>query len=90
MEDLTIELCNNNIYTCLTNMQEMQNKIDFLQKEGINYDKHWFLTLTFKDLGKKARDFLAEIKLQHSKWVENPSAFNTSTFISNMINLCTN
>ena len=35
MEDLTIELCEKNFHTYLTKMQEMQNEIDSLQKDGI-------------------------------------------------------
>ena len=66
MEDLTINLCENDIRTYLTKMQEIRNKIDSLQKEVIDYNNQRFQTLTFDDLGKTARDFLADVKRQHS------------------------
>ena len=90
MEDLTIKSCKNNVCTYLTKMQETRNEIDSLQKDRTKYDKQRFLTLTFNELGKTTRDFLAYVKPQHSEWVKNPSAFNTSTFIADMINLYSN
>ena len=90
IEDLTIELCENNVCTYLMKMQEMRNKIYSLRNDMIKYYKQRFLTLTFNELGKTAGDFLADVKRQRSEWVNKPSAFNTSTFISNMINLYTN
>ena len=38
MEDLTIELCKNNVRTYLTKIQEMRNEIDSLQKDNIKYN----------------------------------------------------
>ena len=90
MAYVTIKLCNNNVRTYLTKMQEMQNNIDSLGKDGIKYDEQRFLTLTFDELGKTPRDFLAGVKRQHNEWVNNHSFFSTSTFIADMINLYTN
>ena len=41
-------------------------------------------------MGKTSGDFLADVKHQHSEWVNKPSNFNTSTFIADMINLYMN
>ena len=71
-------------------MQDMRNKIYSLQKYGIKYGEQQFLTLTLDNLGKTAGDFLSDIKRQRSKWVKNTSAFNASTFITDMINLYNN
>ena len=71
-------------------MQDMRNDIYSLQKYGIKYNDQRFLTLIFDYLDKTAGDFLADVKCQHSEWAKNPSAFNTSTFIDDMINLYTN
>ena len=90
IEDLTIESFENNVCTYLTKMQEMRNKIYYLRKDRIKYDNKRFLTLTFNDLVKTAGDFLADVKHQRSEWVNNPPAFNTITFIANIINLYTN
>ena len=90
MEDLTIKSCKKNVRTYLTKMQDMQNKIDSLQKEGINYNEQRFLTLAFDDLVKTSGDLLADVKHQLSEWVKKPSDFNTSIFITDMINLYTN
>ena len=68
----------------------MQNETDSLRKDGIKYGEQQLLTLTFDDLGKISGDFLANVKHQRSEWVKKPSAINTSTLISNMINLYTN
>ena len=68
----------------------MRNEIDSLRKYRIKYNYQRFLTLTFDELVKKARDFLAYVKRKHSEWVKKTSAFNTSTFIADMINLYTN
>ena len=39
IEDITIELCKNNIHTYLTDIQDMQNEVDSLWKDGIKYEK---------------------------------------------------
>ena len=90
MEDLNIKLCKNNARTYLTKMEEMRNDIDSLWKDGIKYDEQRFLTLNFDELCKIAGDFLVDFKRQSSEWEKNPSAFNTSTFIADMIILYTN
>ena len=68
-------------------MQDMRNDIYSLQKYGIKYNDQRFLTLIFDYLDKTAGDFLADVKHQRSEWAKKTSALNTSTFISNMINL---
>ena len=70
----------------------MRNEIDSLRKYEINYDEQRFLTLTFDDLGKIVGDFLIDVKHQRSgsEWVKKTSAFNTRTFIANIINLYMN
>ena len=90
MEDLTTESFDNNVRTYLSKMQEMQNEIDSLWKYWIKYDEQCFLPITFNELGETAGYFLVNIKRQSSNWVKNPAAFNTSTFIDDMINLYTN
>ena len=87
MEDPTIDLCENNVCTYLTKMQDMQNEIYSLQKDGIKYNEQWFLTPTFDELKKNAGDLIADVKPQRSYWLKKPSAFNTSNFITDMINL---
>ena len=66
MEDLTIKSCKNNVRTYLSKRQEMRNEIDSLCKYRINYNKQQFLTLTSKDLGKKAGDILSDVRRQRS------------------------
>ena len=90
MEDLTIDFCKNNVCIYLIKIQNMQNEIDSFQKDGIKHDKQRFLTIIFDELGKTAGNLPANVKHQCSKWVKNPSAFNTITFIYDMINLYTN
>ena len=68
----------------------MRNEIDYLWKNSINYNDQRFLTLSFDKLDKTAGYFLADFKSQHSEWVKKSSAFNSSTFINDMINLYTN
>ena len=65
-------------------------KNNSLRKDRIKYDKQQFLTLTFDELRKTAGDFLADAKRQRSEWVKNPSDFNTTTLIANVVNLYTN
>ena len=62
MEDLTIKPCENNVCTYPTNIKEMQNEIDSLQKDGIKYYEQRFLTPTFEELGNTTGDFLADVK----------------------------
>ena len=71
-------------------MQEIRNDIDSLRKDGIKYDEQNFLTLAFGELSKTDGDFLADVKRQRSEWVKKNSAFNTRTFIADMINFYTN
>ena len=71
-------------------IQGIRNDIDSLRKDRIKYDEQRFLTLAFDELSNTAGDFLADIKRQRSEWVKNLSVFNTSKFISDMINLYTN
>ena len=72
MEDLTIDSCENNVFTYLAKMQEMQNELYSLQKYRIKYNEQRFLTLTFDELSKTAGDFFANAKRQRSKWVKIP------------------
>ena len=66
MEDLKIKLCENNVRTYLTKMQDMKKNIDSLRKDGIKYDDLKFLTLTLDELGKTSGDFLLDVKRQCS------------------------
>ena len=68
----------------------MRNEIDSHRKDRIKYNDKKFLKITFDKLGKTDVDFLSDVQRQRSEWVKKTSAFNTSTFITNMINLYMN